>query len=120
MPHGVGSWPREHARGLALGAVAVVVLILVLVFAPGSPARSGRRCGRRRRSWPTQGWAETQWIRLNAAIDDAVNRYYLRRYDRRAPLEPTPTATPASKAPPTPGSRRRRPQAGVENTARVR
>ena len=98
----MSSWPREHARGLAWGAVAVAVLILVLVFAPRLARTEWAEVRAQEEVVATQGWAETQWIRLNTAIDDAVNRYYLRRYDRRAPLEPTPVATPTPKATPTP------------------
>jgi len=101
-PNGVSSWPREHARGLASGAAAVVVLILVLVFAPRLAHTEWAGVQSQGEVVAAQGWAETQWTRLNTAIDDAVNRYYLRRYDRRAPLEPTPAATPTPQSTPTP------------------
>jgi hypothetical protein len=102
LPNGVSSWPREHSRGLAWGAVAVVVLILVLLFAPRLARTEWAGVRSQGEVVAAQGWAETQWARLNAAIDGAVNRYYLRRYDRRAPLEPTPAASPTPKATPTP------------------
>jgi MFS superfamily sulfate permease-like transporter len=102
LPNGVPSWPREHARGLAWGAVAVVVLILVLAFAPRLARTEWAEVRAQEEVVASQGWAETQWIRLNTAIDDAVNRYYLRRYDRRAPIEPTPAKSPTPKASPTP------------------
>ena len=74
------------------------MLILVLVFAPRLARTEWAEVRAQEEVVATQGWAETQWIRLNTAIDDAVNRYYLRRYDRRAPLEPTPAAYAHAKA----------------------
>jgi hypothetical protein len=101
-PSGVSSWPREHARGLALGALAAILLILVLVFAPRLARTEWAEVRSEGQVVAAQGLVETQWARLNAAIESAVNRYYLRRYDRRAPLEPTPVVSPTPRSTPTP------------------
>ena len=99
--------------------VAVVVLILVLVFAPRLAHTEWAGVRSQGEVVAAQGWAETQWGKLNAAIEGAVNRYYLRRYDRRAPLEPTPAASATPKVARR-GSRRRRPRPAAENPPPIR
>jgi hypothetical protein len=53
-----------------------------------------------------EAWASGELTGLEAIVNQAIDQVYLRMYDRRAPLPPTPTASPkrepTSIAPPTP------------------
>jgi len=40
-------------------------------------------------------WTQQHWLRLETAISDKVDQFYIRLYDRRAPLQATPTPQPA-------------------------
>jgi hypothetical protein len=48
-------------------------------------------------------WAQQQWVRWERALGEKVEQVYIRLYDRRAPLQATPTpqlvGTPAARQP---------------------
>ncbi|MCC7352943.1 MAG: hypothetical protein IT330_04230 [Anaerolineae bacterium] len=44
-------------------------------------------------------WVGEQWERLGIGVNGVVDRIYIRYYDRRAPIQPTRTATPTRLLP---------------------
>jgi hypothetical protein len=90
------SWARERARGIAWGALGVILVLLVLIFAPGLARTNWTEARTQGPVAPVLNGLETGWSKLNASVNDLVDRVYLHYYDRRAPLPPTvePTVEP--------------------------
>jgi hypothetical protein len=44
-------------------------------------------------------WAGDRWSQLETGVNDFMDRLTIRRYDRRAPVIPTPTATASPTTP---------------------
>jgi len=85
---------RGLARGV-IGTIAVLVLLGTLrVAVPLWQLWEGGA-----QVTTVQGWVGAQWDRLGINVDALWDQYYLRRYDRRAPVRvranPAATASPA-------------------------
>ncbi|NLG49998.1 MAG: hypothetical protein GX552_07810, partial [Chloroflexi bacterium] len=85
---------RELARGV-VGLVVVLTLLGALrIAAPLWQHWNGAT-----HAVTVQEWFGAQWNRLETGIDTLLGQYYLRRYDRRAPVraKATPTAAPPAQ-----------------------
>ena len=78
-------------------AAGVLLLVAFLsaprVVVPTLESPTGREALR-----TVQVQTEGHWQRLNEGVGGLVTRFYLRYYDRRVPLQPSPTPTSASAA----------------------
>jgi hypothetical protein len=100
-PRGGASWVGDHARWIIWCTLGVVVVFLVLVFAPKLARTDWVQVRSQDSPVVAQNWIEAQWGELNAGANDLLDRLYLLRYDRRAPLPQTAAPTPLPQGTPT-------------------
>jgi hypothetical protein len=90
-----GRWNRR--RAIAVAALAAVVLAAALLI-PRAVAPAWRQLQAQGALQDATAWVENSWSRLEGLANGAIDVLYLRYYDRRAPLSPTPTPTPPESA----------------------
>jgi len=103
-----GRRPVERRRlvgRLALLVIAVAVLLALLTFGPRVVGPAWQRLEAQGISATGQRWIEDGWEQLNTTMDELLDWFYLRYYDRRAPSQPTPSASPTSVSTGTPAIR---------------
>jgi hypothetical protein len=83
-------------RPLTITIVSICLALLVFIGVMFVP-KAWRIEGVQETKTSAQGWLATQYYALRDKIDNYIRDYYLRQYDRRAPLQqpPTPTRTAA-------------------------
>ena len=80
--------PRRHRLAIFTG-----VALVLLLGAPFAVRPALRLWQERVTSAAAQGWVEGTWNDLNTRANGFLDTLYLRYYDRRAPVSPTPAPT---------------------------
>jgi hypothetical protein len=87
-------------RPLLLAAIAIA-LALALVAGAHVIGPAWQRFEVKGTLSTAQQWARDQWAQLGVGVDDFVDQLYIRYYDRRAPVDLTPTPEPTGTVPGT-------------------
>ena len=94
----IGSSVQMQLRPLAVG-VACATLMVLLVAGGRVVGPVWGEQGVRDRVVSARGWVGERWGQLEGDVNELLDRFFVRRYDRRAPSRPTPTAPALSGRP---------------------
>jgi hypothetical protein len=94
-----GTTPSSASRqmplwrpGIMIAGVAVICALILTGAHYTAPVLQSN--GTRKTLVTAQEWTRHQMTRLDSTLNHAIDQIYLRMYDRRAPMQPTPAVPP--------------------------